>query len=79
MNQDQFDLSKSLDPGTGDFLFPGKVSKSDTVGCDGNARTSGSVTLESEDIGFDCDDPKSPGDVNEVECAKDCPEIQIVA
>jgi hypothetical protein len=48
-----------------------KATQSDDKDCNGKPHPDGSLTLESEGVGFLCDNPGSPGDLAPVTCA-DC-------
>merc|ERR1712048_305910 len=67
INRDQFDLSQSRLPSDGDV----KVSNSNSD-CDGKASQSGSVTIESQGVGFLCDNPTYATDLADVESCLEC-------
>merc|ERR1712048_1418232 len=63
---DQFDEDKSTLPKGGDV----KVTTSDLKTCDGKASKTGSVLLESQGVGFLCDNPKQFDDLADITCDK---------
>merc|ERR1712048_440032 len=67
INRDQFDMSQSHLPSDGDV----KVSNSNSD-CDGKASQSGSVTIESQGVGFLCDNPTYATDLADVESCLEC-------
>merc|ERR1712032_1758627 len=72
INFDQFDESKSSLPKGGDV----KVTQSDFKNCAGKASSSGSVLLESQGVGFLCDNPKDYDDLADVPCDKCFNDVQ---
>merc|ERR1712019_150941 len=63
---DQFDEDKSTLPKGGDV----KITTSDLKTCDGKASKTGSVLLESQGVGFLCDNPKQFDDLADITCDK---------
>merc|ERR1712032_196308 len=72
INGDQFDSKKSSLPSGGDV----KVTRSDLKNCAGTASSSGSVLLESQGVGFLCDNPKDYDDLTDVPCEKCFNKVQ---
>jgi len=63
INNDQFDRSRSSFPSS-----DVRVSESKSLDCEGRTSQFGSVSLESEGVGFLCDNPQSAQDLSDVAC-----------
>jgi len=68
----EFDESKSSLPRGGDV----KIVQSDLKNCAGKASSKGSVLLESQGVGFLCDNPKNYDDLADIPCEKCFNKVQ---